>query len=39
MINTAKPGTVNVNVGNEVIEASLSVDKEFKMIGIRVMLA
>jgi hypothetical protein len=37
MINTAKAGTVNVDVGDEVIEASLSEDKEFKTREIQVM--
>jgi len=37
MINTAKAGTVNVDVGDEVIEASLGEDKEFKTRGIQVM--
>ena len=37
MINTAKAVTVNVDVGDEVIEASLNDDKEFKSRGIQVM--
>jgi len=37
MINTGKAGTGEMNVGDKVIEASLSDDKEFKTRGIQVM--